>query len=176
MSTARKAREWLAAQDGPRTSRQIADAVGGNTLTVQQSVGWMLRDGLLNRVSAKKPCTYVVAREGKTTAESAAIALEARRARAASKAGIREQERAQAAFIRRGERERASAERKHQRAIDRKEADKARRQEARARFAAKLESKSVANPAPVIQAQTVEEWMAMGGHVERVSSSWNAHA
>lgn len=171
MSTAKKAREWLAAQDGPRTSREIADAIGGEPIKVQWAVGCMLRDGLLGRVSAKKPCTYVVAREGRSNAECVALALEARRSRAASRAGVREADRASAAYARSVERARASAERKRQRRIAKREYDKARRAAPVARIAIKLEAKATPQ-APAIQAQTVEEFMARGGHVERLETSF----
>ena len=171
MSTARKAREWLAAQDGPRTSREIADAIGGNPINVQWAVGCMLRDGLLARVSAKKPCTYIVAREGRSREECREIALAARRSKAASRAGEREAARASAAYARSVERARASAERKRQRRIAKREYDKARRGTSVARYAIKLEAQATPQ-APVMRAQTVEEFMAMGGHVERLETNF----
>lgn len=171
MSTAKKARDWLAAQDGPRTSREIADAIGGEPIKVQWAVGCMLRDGLLARVSAKKPCTYTVAREGKSNEECLAIALEARRKIGAIRAGEREHARALAAYARRVERERASAERKRLRRIAKRAYDKARRGAPVTKIAIRLEAKA-APQAPVIQAQTVEEFMAMGGHVERLETSF----
>lgn len=171
MSTARKAREWLAAQGGPRTSRQIADAIGGDPVKIQWAVGTMLRDGLMGRVSALKPCTYVVLRDGMTAAQASVLATQVRRDRAESKAAVREQERAAAAYARQIERHRVSLERKRARAI-------AKNEKRRADRAAKL-----AGPKPVadslqpthyvpVGAQTVEEFMAMGGHVERLETSF----
>lgn len=175
MSTAKKAREWLAAQDGPRTSREIADAVGGEPIKIQWAVGCMLRDGLLARVSAKKPCTYVVVREGMSSEQCLAIALAARRSKSASKAVEREAARVKAAEVRRVERHRASAERKRQRSADRREYEKSRRRANAAKFtarlAADLDIAAVQSPEP-IRAQTVEEFMAMGGHVERLETSF----
>ena len=175
MSTARKAREWLAAQDGPRTSRQIADAIGGEPIKVQWAVGCMLRDGLLARVSAKKPCTYVVAREGRSNAECVALALEARRSKSATKAVEREAARVKAADARRVERERASAERKRLRVIARREYEKSRRRANATKFTARLAADldvAAKQPPEPIRAQTVEEFMAMGGHVERLETNF----
>lgn len=175
MSTARKAREWLAAQDGPRTSREIADALGGNKQRIQETVGWMLRDGLLARVSAKKPCTYIVAREGKSREECREIALAARRSKLASKAVEKEAARVKAAEARRVERERASAERKRLSIIARREYEKSRRMAKATKFTARLAADldAAAEQKPEsIRAQTVEEFMAMGGHVERLETSF----
>lgn len=172
MGTATKAREWLAAQDGPRTSRQMADGIGGDVLKVQFAVGVMLRDGLLRRVKATKPCTYEVARDAMTREQAAQAALAARRTKAASRTVDQEAARRAAAEARRIERERTSAARKRQRALERREYDRARYEAQRGivrRYVALIDSQPV-QQAPVIRAQTVEEWLAMGGHVERLDS------
>lgn len=173
MATATRAREWLAAQDGPRTSRQMADGIGGDVLKVQFAVGVMLRDGLLRRVRATRPCTYAVAREAMTREEVAQVALNGRLRSAASRTAEQEVARRAAAEARRIERERTSAARKRQRVLQRREYDRKRYEAQRGavrRYVAILESQPV-QQTPAIHVQTVEEWLAMGGQVERLDST-----
>jgi len=170
MSMAKRAREWLGAQDGPRTSRQIADAIGGNAVNVQWAVGCMLRDGLLRRVRAAKPCTYEVAREAAAPDVCLRMAQEARMAKATSRRVERMEERRAAAEARRIERERTSAARKREREANRAQYERERRMKRVAVSARRLEAlaaQPVVN-APKPRAQTVEEFLAQGGRIERL--------
>lgn len=173
MGLATRAREWLAAQDGPRTSREIAQAIDAETIKVQWAVGVMLRDGLLRRVRATRPHTYIVERNADTMAERNRKAREARLARRESRKPEIEAAKAARAAARKAEQARASAARKRQRDEARRKYDRARyeaRTGAVRRHAVLLESQP--EPKPAIRAQTVEEWLAQGGQVERLSTAW----
>jgi hypothetical protein len=108
VSRQQKIREWLATQDGPRTSRDICNALKGEeAIKVQWAIGVMLRDGMLERVRHTRPMTYVLVRGAMTKAETLVLCGEGRDKRNESLKEWRKAERARKAAEREAVRQQA---------------------------------------------------------------------
>ena len=162
-------RAWLAAQDGPRTSRQMAEGIGVDALKVQHAVGVMLRDGMLDRVTLRKPATYVLLRERMTPHEVSLRAAEGRR-----RANAREDRRRE-----REVRKQAAADKRRQERVEALRRELAeRRKPHRAGPGIQVIAKREA-PIRADRVQTVDEWLAAGGQIQRLaqhemSPGWRA--
>lgn len=172
MSRQQRIREWMATQDGPRTSREAALAIGDDYIKVQWAVAVMLRDGMLVRTKDTRPMLYAL---GRPVLDQAAINAAAH----AGRAGYYARRRGEAAERRERQRDAAA-----KRAVERQEARRLaqaalnaqRKREAQERRTEALDAKLASNakgrrpfvtrdPVP---AQTVEEFLANGGKVERL--------
>lgn len=180
MSRQQKIREWLAAQDGPRTSRQICNAMNGeDDIKVQWAIGVMLRDGMLDRVRHTRPMTYVLVRGAMSKAETLALAGEGRDRRNASLSEARKAQRVRKAAEREAVRKQAEAGNAARRAEAQKRYE-AKRNERRKLLRAQLRPTRVGpvrpmrDPpmklvqAPAWERPSTEAFLASGGQVERL--------
>jgi hypothetical protein len=199
MTLAQQIRDWLAAQDAPRTCAEIGAGIGmphgKDNLRVHYAIGQMFRTGQLAREGIARGYRYSVARELKRamglTREEAKARKRARdRERYAAEVGMTHAEFTAWQAARKAQRaaELAAQKAATQQARDARQAEARQRYEAsrRQRMAATLEAKRVQQiegqrrtllavierasvPAPVVvPAQTVEEFLAQGGQVQRL--------
>ena len=170
-------REWMATQDGPRTSRRVAEALGHDYMKVQWAVAVMLRAGMLVRTKDTRPMLYAL---GRPVLDQAAILAAAH----AGRAGYYARRRGEAVERRERQRE-VAAKRAAERQEARKRAqaqlveqrDAQRRREAEQRRSVAIEAQLAANakdrkPKLVkasVPGQTVEEFIANGGRVQRLA-------
>lgn len=161
VSVSARIREWLASQDGPRSSRAMAAAVGVETIKAQSLVGQMLRAGMVVEVGHEYPRVYALVRDAMSMQEASQLAAEGRRRANASedRRRAREARKQDAANKRREERTRALLA-----------AQAERRKPHRAGRELQIVQKQDA-PAfkPCVRAQTVEEWLASGGRIQRLA-------
>lgn len=171
MSRARTIREWLATQDGPRTSAEIAAATGERSGKVNVSIGDMMRSGALAG-SGDFPARYSLAAAVKVWRYEDPAVRKAARVLASRKADAK-----------RGDRRRAAAallapQRESERAIAKAAGEAKRAAIKAARAAARLARpkpapkparvlklapcKPVAEARPVVPAMTSAEWIAQG--------------
>jgi hypothetical protein len=191
VSRQQKIREWLATQDGPRKSRAIALGIGEDIEKTQWSVAQMFEDGMLTRQHASgRAFAYELARDAKPNVRApdwrARKTAKARELRALRR-GFPSAEafhawRAEQDAKKRAEREAAEQAEMAQRA-QAVAAERERLRRERAALAAKRRDEMaermrvrrfrVSNrpnpimPPPAI-GQSVEEWLANGGQVQRL--------
>lgn len=171
MNLSEQIRAWLKTQDGPRSSKSCSVALGVDALKVQWAFGVMLRDGVLKRVQVKRPCTYEIARDVLSKAEVLKLAHEGNRRKGRAISKETEERKRLAAMARRNERDRI------------KRAAKAKEKAAKAERAqatiAKMASRARLLPQrevmqPQVKGQSVDDWLANGGRVERLPSMLGA--
>lgn len=203
MNRSQLVRDWLIAergtsdkpQDYARTGAQIAAGIGqsDDNIHVHYSVGQMYRDGILDRIGEARRYRYFLVRipPPKFTAEEAKRrkAERQRNRNSARKKGvrplaewtaIRQQRKAERLAAKTAEREARFARTQEQRREPRERAESDRiarlqRPKPRLRPALKL-APDVPKPAPVAvrPLETVEEFEARGGRVQRLPSVWDS--
>lgn len=149
MSKAGEIRAWIRA-NGTGSATGYCNAHGITEPKQRQKVGFhfnvMAREGMLKRVNDKRPLMYRLDREPMSLEDRARLAT---------------QKRTQAQQARRSEAER-------RRAQARNEAEEKRAQ-ARAQLMAKLATGNAQQVAQEAPAETVEQFLARGGNIERLS-------
>lgn len=174
MSIAARIRAWLAQAPGSTTAEIVAGAgfTGRPADTCRQTLGCMVRDGMIAQDRTARPYRYTLAREPMSEAE--------RQARfQAGRARINEITRQKAAE-RRAAREAAYAAQKADR--DAQARLKALQRPAAQKTVRRINDLSVANTnamkaAPkveTIRTETYEEFIARGGKAERIRAHWEA--
>lgn len=169
MNLSEQIRAWLKTQDGPRSSTAMANGTGHDRLKVQFAVGVMLRDGVMKRVQAKRPCTYEIAREVLSKAEVLKMAHEGRSRKGREISKETEERKRQEAKARRNERDRNKRAAK---------AKPTRSQATVARMVCKArivpEKLVQAKEPPSPKVQSVADFLASGGRVEVLPATWDA--
>lgn len=177
MSYQRKIRDWLRTQDGPRSTAQIAAGIGeANADRVSYSASQMVRDGQMIRYGSK-PFTYAVDPSADTRKP---VTDEEKRKRRNER--VRKRNRALGVMSRAEYDAKRAEERKAKRAAT---AKAKRERVAKPKPAPKPAPKPihvqpacvkrVERPAPVAQdaePETVDEFLARGGRIERLGTTW----
>jgi hypothetical protein len=191
VSRQQKIREWLATQDGPRTSRQIAEGIGEPIERTQWSVSQMAEDGMLAKeATTGRAYLFRLVRDARPNvrapnwrANKTAKARELRALRRgfpsaeafhawraeqdakkrAERVAAEQAEKAQRARAVAAERERLRRERA---ALAAKRRDEMAERMRVCRFRVSNRPNPIMPP-PVI-GQSVEEWLANGGKVQRL--------
>lgn len=173
VSRSEQIRRWLAEQDGPRTSRQIASALGFDRRPVHVMVGEMKRSGMLVAHDGN-PTTFSLGRERKVwTHPSEEARLEATRASRRRynerKAGRPILSRAEH-LAQLAEKKAANDERKRKAREMAKAARKATPKKGKVRRTVtyRIPDGTPAPEVPQLRVQTVEEFLARGGKVQRL--------
>jgi hypothetical protein len=176
MNRAQAIREWMATQDGPRTSRAMADAIGADPERAQWTVAVMLREGQMVRVRDTRPMLYVLGRAPLSKEETVRLAVEGRARRYAGFAVRRKAERlerqAKDAAERDVRRRAAEARRAEQRRLYEQRRTAKRKAERALAAPTKPVPLRVVKPAvPQVakwERQTVEDFLASGGRIQRL--------
>lgn len=178
-------RAWMAKQDGPKTSGEIADGIGEDRARVSFSLNVMTRDGILGKVGTTyHGKRYYIAREVMQPLGLDAEAMRVRynQRRAQQRAEIRKgpEERARVEALQRARevvaRMKATEEANRQQRIADRKAAKAKQaqQLAAAAKAAKIAKPlAITDEAPTpkpraVRAETYEEWQARTGRAAEV--------
>lgn len=166
LSKSKKIREWLKTQNGPRSSAAMAHAIDEDTRKVQSLVGQMLRGNLLRLAGTDYPRTYALAREPMTNAEIQQAANDGmRRKDLLLSSDERAKIKADAAHMRR-ERDRVSRAKLREKRIPAPRMPKTiAKMASRARLIPQREVMQ-----PQVKGQSVDDWLAKGGRVERLPS------
>lgn len=176
MSNASVIREWLATQDGPRTVGEIREGTGLTKHKCNGAVHDMTKAGILARSGS--PFVYTVAREvapktrmsaDERRRRNAIATVKWRRANRSSR--TREEWLAEVRANAKPKVKRDPADVKAARQRGMAKAREKRIEQQRARLSATVKAmKPAANKPEPVQAQTVEEFLAMGGKVERLET------
>jgi hypothetical protein len=177
MNRAHLIREWMAANPDPQTSTALAKAIGADVEKTQWTVAVMLREGQLIRTRDTRPMLYALGRPPMDKAETLRLAVEGRARRYAGFAERRKAARlaqqAEDAATREQRRKDAEARRREQRRayeVKRTAARSALRAAARPirRIKPLVAAKPKAPEVPHWERQSVEEFLANGGRIERL--------